>query len=53
MSGSTESLLALATVTVAWLVNAISWVSVLVWLRQYAELERCFDVMTLTRAHDG
>jgi hypothetical protein len=53
MSGSTESLLALAMVTVAWLVNAISCVSVLVWRRQYAELARCFDVITLTRAAHG
>jgi hypothetical protein len=52
MSGSTESLLALGAVTVAWLVNAISCASLRVSKRQYAELKRCFDVMTLTGAPD-
>jgi hypothetical protein len=50
MSGSTASLLALATVTVACLVNEMSWLSVLVWPQQYAELRSRFDVMTLTGA---
>jgi hypothetical protein len=45
--------MAVATVTVAWLVNAISWVSMLFWLRQYAELRARFDVMTLTGAPKG
>jgi len=52
MSGSTESLLALATVTVACLVNETSWIAVLVWPQQYAELRLRFDVMILTGGAD-
>jgi hypothetical protein len=47
MSGSVESVAALSTVAVDWLVNAIPWCGFFS-PPQYAEGGRRFDVITLT-----